>query len=337
MYVQLEMNLPDMMLSMVLHMMLAHTAAPKTEMGSVKRGGPMSVTGMLREEMMQHVLKKSNNATKGIEEGIARQRGLALELERRKLNRCPELLDPPAYMTKGVEIILTETKYAEVSITDTKDDTEMLDRFLDLWAEYLPDYAEIANMTDDEQQNIPADDPRRAMMSPTKTYKVHDECLLDKTLFRTKASHRLNARTDNSGVMLQFYEHSALKEGYAELVSIIEHQLYENGPTLVFAELEWLQNVDLNFLDGRMPVVKRNPESNENKHNKKKYQLMSRIYPQNVVFWAKDGAAWVAGTLTNDAPLCTIYRENGIRFVWPEDKQQGEGGDGTDDDEKMGD
>jgi hypothetical protein len=331
------MNLPDMMLSMVLHMMLAHTAAPAEEMGSVSRGGPMSVTGMLREEMMQHVLKVSNNATKGIEEGIARQRGLALELERRKLNQYPELLDPPAYMTKGVEIILTETKYAEVVITDTKDDTEMLERFLDLWKEYLPDYEELANMTVEEQQNMHEDDPRRAMLSPAKTFKIHDECLLDKTLFRTKGSQRLNARTDNSGVMLAFYEHSEIKEGYAELVSIIEHQLYEGGPTLVFAEIEWLQGVDLNFLEGRMPVVKRNPNSNENKDNKKKYQLMSRIYPQNVVFWPKDGDAWVAGTLEENAQLCTIYRENGIRFVWPEDEQHGEGDEDTDEDEKMGD
>ena len=99
-----EMMMPGTLATMARHMTCCHSLVPVT--GTIARAGPMIAHAMLDAERWNKWAKGLSHATKGIDEGLARNWGMALELELRYLDAHQELFETPPYLTSTVNITL---------------------------------------------------------------------------------------------------------------------------------------------------------------------------------------------------------------------------------------
>jgi hypothetical protein len=171
-------------------------------------------------------------------------------------------------------------------------------RFKNLWAQHRPDL-----------------DLSQFDISPT--VRCYDSCYFDGTLFRTASSQAAAGatRTDNSGVMMQYSAGAGArgerKDAYGRLLGIMEHRLWEDGPVLVFAEIQWYTQSRTLF-DGRVQIVRSNPADRWNTDaTGYRYDRLDSIYPVNVIFEPLAGDIW---DLSGE--LMAVYRETHMHLTF---------------------
>jgi hypothetical protein len=95
---------------------------------------------------------------------------------------------------------------------------------------------------------------------------------------------------------------------YGELEGISEHQLVEGGDTMVFAEVSWLEGVDLAFAGGHLPKVRRNPRMRLNQEVKHRIVPLHHILSQHVVYYPFDSRKW-----RENGVLAAVFRRAEIK------------------------
>jgi hypothetical protein len=102
------------------------------------------------------------------------------------------------------------------------------------------------------------------------------------------------------------------EHAYGRLIKIMEHCLYDGGPTLVFAEFEWFTRVRTIHND-RVQIVKSNRLDRWNLDvTGYRFDVLSEISPLPVTFEPLDGHA---GNPAGDRELMVVYREAQLHYI----------------------
>jgi hypothetical protein len=125
-----------------------------------------------------------------------------------------------------------------------------------------------------------------------QSYISHDSICIDGTLFRTESSQKKNMRTDNSGIMMDWFHDDELhkRTAYGVLTDIIEHQLCAGCPRIVLFKAKWYTN-KRKLHKNKMQVLKFQNNEIWNTGTTQ-FDLISKITPQNVGFAARDSRKW---------------------------------------------
>jgi hypothetical protein len=119
------------------------------------------------------------------------------------------------------------------------------------------------------------------------------------TLFRSLVARK--SVHDNSGVMMPYIcNDGTSKNAFGRIQRIYDLDVDGIYPLPIF-EAEWFDLAG-SLYNGRMPKVRVNPGSAWNRTNR--YELMSKIWCQNVVFWPANMGA------PNNLDFLAIYRHS---------------------------
>jgi hypothetical protein len=98
-------------------------------------------------------------------------------------------------------------------------------------------------------------------------------------VFRTEQS-QANCKTDNAGVKVWYVgSNGQLEPAYGKITSIIQHELYPDGPREILFAAEWYQLIDGKSETG-LTRVKRNPQHHWNRTDR--YHFLRDIVPYNI-------------------------------------------------------
>jgi hypothetical protein len=131
----------------------------------------------------------------------------------------------------------------------------------------------------------------------------------DTVVFRSQTHSPSSLATWNCGIMMPYIVtghdgNPKQKVAFGVIQRMFKHCITEGAASRILLEVDWFDTGGNEF-DGEMPLVKPNPRSQWNKHNR--YAFLSHAYAQNVVFWPRD-------LKYPNSPLkCAIWPRNGHR------------------------